>query len=67
MNILWIQSGKIVEVDQKSLKTYLTALLRCLAPFIRRKPRVRPVFEESQAGGILLPMCSHFENEAVRG
>jgi hypothetical protein len=34
MNILWIQ-GKIVEVDQKSLKTYLTALLRCLAPFVR--------------------------------
>jgi hypothetical protein len=32
---LWIQSGKIVEVDQKSLKTYLTALLRCLAPFVR--------------------------------
>jgi len=35
MNILWIQSGKIVEVDQKSLKIYLTELLRCLALLFR--------------------------------
>jgi hypothetical protein len=53
MNILWIQSGKIVEVDQKRLKTYLTALLRCLAPSVPqpasiiigvRAPLVRPPF-----------------------
>lgn len=31
MNILWIQSGKIVEADQKSLRIYLTDLLRYLA------------------------------------
>jgi len=30
MNILWIRSGKIVEVDQQTFKIYLTDLLRCL-------------------------------------
>src|SRR5215470_149235 len=31
INILWMQSGTIVELDQETLEVHLTDLLKCLA------------------------------------